>query len=133
MSLVLLAGLGLAGLSTFLPKLGERVTDTKGFTIKLKVAEVPEATIRSVSFPGELEAGKIPTVAVTVDHNRERWEYVFCRIRDRDTGEVVTPMKTHYFTGKGSTIFRFETLRDWKKPMPNHDWRLVVETGLWWL
>ena len=127
----------MAGASMLLPKLAERVTDTKDFTIKLKTVEVPEVSVVSVSYPGELEAGDVPRVAVTVRHNRSRYEWIFARIRDLDTGEVVAPMKKKYVYAEKNFVFTFEGLvaegGDWYMPMPNRDWRLQVEVGLWWL
>ena len=137
MSLVLLAGLGLAGASTLLPVLSERVTDRMRFTIKLRKVEVPEVSIVSIHYPSELEAGDVPRVTVTVRHNRSRWEYIFVRIRDLDTGKLVTRMKKKYVYAEKNYVFTFEDALvaedgDWYMPMPNRDWRLQVEAGLWW-
>jgi len=115
--------------------LGERITDSSDFTIKV-VSVGPEVTVVGLVVPSELEAGKVPTVNVTVRHNRTQYEWIFARIRDLDTGKIVCPMKRQYVQDEKEFTFTFQGLGpqgDWGEVMPNRDWNLQLEVGLWWL
>ena len=115
--------------------LGERLENTLDFTINLLAEDV--VTITELDAPQEISAGGVPTVKVTVNHNSEAWEWVFARIRDRDTGAVVAPMISHYMVGLGSWTFQFVgglyPIGAWNVAMPNRDWNLVVEVGVTWV
>jgi len=116
--------------------LGERITDTRRFTIRLRIVE-PEVKIIDLVAPEELVAGEVPHVEVTVEHTRTKPEWAFARIRDVDTGELVTTTAKHYFWAKGTHTFVFTgyppPIGRWKRKMPARDWNLEVEVGLWWL
>jgi len=120
-------------LKTF--SLSESITDNQDFTISL-VSVGPEVTIVGYSKPSELEVGKVPTVTVNVRHNRTRYEYIFARIRDLDTNTIVCPMKKKYVQEEKDFTFTFQGLGpagDWAAVMPNRNWNLRLEVGLWWL
>ena len=113
----------------------ERITDSRNFTIKV-VSVGPEVTVVSIVSPPELEAGSVPTVNVTVRHNRAMYEWIFARIVDADTGVIVCPMKRQYVQAVSDFSFTFQGLApqgDWGAVMPNKDWNLQLEVGLWWL
>ncbi len=138
---MLLGGVALNTVFALTPRLfgpvtlGERVTDSRAFTISL-AAVVPEVTIVGYSAPSELNAGDIPNVTVNVRHNRPRYEWIFARIRDVDTDVVVAPMKRKWVYAKKEYTFTFSgvaPLGDWGAVMPNRDWNLRLEVGLWWL
>ena len=113
----------------------ERITDSRNFTIKV-VSVGPEVTVVDLVAPSELEAGSVPTVNVTVRHNRAQYEWIFARIRDLDTNTIVCPMKRQYVQAEKDFTFTFQGLApmgDWGAVMPNRDWNLQLEVGLWWL
>jgi len=112
----------------------ERITDSRNFTIKL-VSVGPEVTIVNLVAPPELEAGIMPTVNVTVRHNRTQYEWIFARIRDLDTNAIVCPMKKQYIQAEKDFTFNFlgGQQGDWVAVMPDRDWNLQLEVGLWWL
>jgi len=114
--------------------LGERITDSRNFTIKV-VSVGPEVTVVNLVAPSELEAGIMPTVNVTVRHNRTKYEWIFARIRDLDTNTIVAPMKKQYIQAEKDFTFKFQGGQqgDWVAVMPNRDWNLQLEVGLWWL
>ena len=123
---------------SLLPQLvgfADRITDSRNFTIKV-VSVGPEVTIVDLAAPPELEAGQVPTVNVTVRHNRAQYEWLFARIRDVDTNTIVCPMKRQYVQAEKDFTFTFQGLApqgDWGKVMPNRDWNLQLEVGLWWV
>lgn len=135
---LILSGLALNAVVTLAPSilgLAERITDTRNFTIRL-VTVGPEVTVVNIVAPSELEAGQVPTVNVTVMHNRRQYEWIFARIIDTDTGQVVCPMKRKYVQEEKEFTFTFQGLGptgDWGAVMPNRDWNLLLEVGLWWL
>jgi len=113
----------------------ERITDSRNFSIKV-VTLADEVTVVDFVAPAELEAGKVPTVIVTVRHNRAQYEWIFARIRDLDTNTIVCPMKRQYVQAVKDFTFTFQGLGpagDWGAVMPNRDWNLQLEVGLWWL
>jgi len=113
----------------------ERITDSRNFTIKV-VSVGPEVTVVNLATPSELEAGSVPTVNITVRHNRAQYEWIFARIRDLDTNTIVCPMKRQYVQAEKEFTFTFQGLGpagDWGAVMPNRDWNLQLEVGLWWL
>jgi len=115
--------------------LAERITDSRNFTIKV-VSVGPEVTVVNLAAPPELEAGSVPTVNVTVRHNRSQYEWIFARIRDLDTNTIVCPMKRQYVQAVKDFSFTFQGLApmgDWGAVMPNRDWNLQLEVGLWWV
>jgi len=135
---LILGSLALNAVVTLAPGilgLGERVSDSRSFTISL-VSVGPEVTIISLEAPSELNAGQVPLVKVTVEHMRAVPEWVFARIRDKDTGNLVTSMNKTYMLIKGTHDFTFQGLApqgDWGAVMPNKNWNLQLEVGLWWL
>jgi len=114
--------------------LAERITDSRNFTINV-VSVGDEVTVVDLVAPSELEAGIMPTVNVTVRHNRTRYEYIFARIRDLDTNAIVCPMKRQYIQAESDFTFNFRGGQqgDWVAVMPDRDWNLQLEVGLWWL
>ena len=113
----------------------ERITDSRNFTIKV-VSVGPEVTVVDLAAPSELEAGSVPTVNITVRHNRTQYEWIFARIRDLDTNTIICPMKRQYVQAEKDFTFTFQGLGpagDWGATMPNRDWNLQLEVGLWWL
>lgn len=113
----------------------ERITDTRNFTIKV-VSVGPEVTVVDLAAPLELEAGQVPTVNVTARHNRAQYEWIFARIRDLDNNTIVCPMKRQYVQAEKDFTFTFQGLApmgDWGAVMPNRDWNLQLEVGLWWV
>lgn len=135
---LILGSVALNAITTLVPRLlgmGERVSDSRNFTISL-AAVGPEVTITSLEAPSELNAGQIPLVKVTVEHTRSVPEWVFARIRDKDTGNLVTGTHKTYMLVSGTHVFTFQGLApqgDWGAVMPNKDWNLQLEVGLWWL
>ena len=115
--------------------LAERITDSRNFTINV-VSVGPEVTVVDLVAPPELDPGIMPTVNITVRHNRTRFEYIFARIIDTDTGQVVCPMKRQYVNEAKDFTFNFQGLGpagDWTGVMPDRAWNLLMEVGLWWL
>jgi len=135
---LILGGVALNAVVTLAPNilgLAERITDSRNFTIRL-VSVGGEVTIVDLVAPPELEAGKVPQVNVTVRHNRTQYEWIFARIRDLDTNTIVCPMKKQYIQAEKDFTFTFQGLGpqgDWAALMPNKDWNLQLEVGLWWL
>jgi len=135
---LILGGVALNAVVTLAPSilgLGERITDSRNFTIKL-VTVGPEVTVVGLVIPSELEAGQVPTVNVTVKHNRTQYEWIFARIRDVDTDTIICPMKKQYIQKEKEFTFTFQGLApqgDWGEVMPNRDWNLQLEVGLWWV
>ena len=135
---LILGGVALNAIITFAPSilgLAERITDSTKFTIKLVIVG-PEVTVDELVVPSELESGKVPTVNVTVKHNRKQFEWIFARIRDVDTNTIVCPMKKQYVQDKKKFTFTFQGLGpqgDWGAVMPTRDWNLQLEVGLWWI
>jgi len=135
---LILGGIALNTLFTLTPELiglGERITDNRNFTINI-VSVGPEVTVVDLVAPPELEVGKVPTVNVTVRHNRTQYEWIFARIRDLDTNTIVCPMKRQYVQAEKDFTFTFQGLGpvgDWAAVMPNRDWNLQLEVGLWWI
>jgi len=135
---LILGGVALNAVVTLAPSilgLGERITDSTKFTIKLVIVG-PEVTVVGLAVPSELEAGKVPTVNVTVMHNRTQYEWIFARIIDLDTGKVICPMKRQYVQKEKEFTFTFQGLApqgDWGEVMPKRDWNLQMEVGLWWV
>lgn len=125
---------GILGLSP--PRsLSERISDSRNFTIKVKFVGA-EVTVVDLVAPPELDPDQVPTVNVTVRHNRTRYEWIFARIRDLDTNTIVCPMKKQYIQAEKDFNFTFQGLGpqgDWGAVMPNRDWNLQLEVGLWWL
>ena len=117
--------------------LGERIENTLDFTINV-LAEGDVVTIETLEAPAEIAVGGVPTVKVKANHNTATWEWIFARIRDRDTGVVVAPMISTYMLGVGSHTFQFvggpyPYLGDWKEAMPDRNWNLVMEVGVVWV
>lgn len=135
---LILGGIALNTLFTLTPELiglGERVTDTKNFTINV-VSVGPEVTVVELVAPSKLDPGKVPTVTVTVRHNRKQYEWLFARIIDADNGQIVCPMKRQYVQEIKDFTFTFQGLGPtggWAKVMPNRAWNLQMEVGLWWV
>ena len=135
---MILGGVVLNAVVTLAPSIlgfAERITDSRNFTIKV-VSVGPEVTIVDLEAPPELEAGQVPTVNITVSHNRTQYEWIFARIRNLDTGEIVCPMKRQYIQAEKEFTFTFQGLApqgDWGAVMPNIDWNLQLEVGLWWI
>jgi len=135
---LILGGLALNALTTLAPDIigfAERITASMNFTIKV-VSIGPEVTVVGLAVPSELEAGQVPSANVTVRHNRVQYEWIFARIRDLDTNTIVCPMKRQYVQEEKDFTFTFQGLApqgDWGAVMPNRDWNLQLEVGLWWL
>lgn len=135
---LILGGVALNAVTSLAPSilgLAERITDSRNFTIKV-VSIGPEVTVVDLVAPPELEAGSVPTVNVTVRHNRAQYEWIFARIRDLDTNTIVCPMKRQYVQAVKDFTFTFQGLApqgDWGAVMPNRDWNLQLEVGLWWV
>ncbi len=139
---LILGSVALNALTTLAPDLlpsllgfAERIMDSRNFSIKV-VTLADEVTVVNLAAPSELEAGKVPTVNVTVRHNRAMYEWIFARVRDLDTGAIVCPMKRQYVQAVKDFNFTFQGLGpagDWSAVMPNRDWNLQLEVGLWWL
>ena len=135
---LILGGVALNAVVTLAPSilgLAERTTDSRDFTINL-VTVGPEVTVVDIVAPSELEAGSVPTVNVTVRHNRTMYEWIFARIRDLDNNIIVCPMKKQYIQAEKDFTFNFQGLGpqgDWAAVMPNRNWNLQLEVGLWWL
>ncbi len=140
---LILGGIALNAVVTLAPSildlsqlrgLAERMTDSRAFTINV-VSVGDEVTVVDLVAPPELDPGIMPTVNVTVRHNRTRYEYIFARIIDADTGAVVCPMKKQYVRDEKDFTFDFRGGQqgDWVAVMPDRDWNLLMEVGLWWL
>lgn len=135
---LILGGIALNTLFTLTPQLiglGERITDSRNFTINV-VSAGPEVTVVDLVAPSELEAGQVPTVTVTLRHNRTQYEWIFARIRDLDTNTIVCPMKRQYVQEVKDFTFTFQGLGpvgDWAAVMPNKNWNLQMEVGLSWV
>ena len=116
--------------------LGQRIDNTLDFTINV-LAEGEVVTITNLEAPSSVAVGIVPTVKVTINHNFAGWDWVFARIRDRDTGQVVAPMISHYMIGVGAWTFQFVgggyPIGAWSAAMPDRPWNLVVEVGVTWL
>jgi len=135
---LILGGIALNTLVTLTPQLmglGERITDSRNFSINV-VSVGPEVTVVDLVAPSELEAGQVPTVTVTLRHNRTQYEWIFARIRDLDTNTIVAPMMRQYVQEVKDFTFIFQgggPVGDWAAVMPNKNWNLQMEVGLSWV
>ena len=120
--------------------LGEGYMDSYNITISPTLKDIrTEINEANVEYPLILDPGLIPTVKVPVAYyDTDAGTYVFCRIKDSNTGALVTRQKSSLilFGGDGSRVFTFSGLApggDWGVVMPNAEWRLTIECGISWI
>lgn len=135
---------GLAVLALLKPRaslsLGEGYLSSYNITITPTLVDIStEINEAGVDYPLTLDPGFVPVITVPVNfYNTDAGTYVFCRIKDTNTGEVLTKQKSSLivFGGDGSRNFTFMGRPpggDWHAVMPSTAWNLTIECGISWL
>ena len=122
------------------PSLGEGYMDAYNITINPTLKEIITKIVElNVEYPFTLDPGFVPVVKVPVNfYDTDAGSFIFCRIKDANTGALVTKQKSNLilFGGNGSHVFTFSgrvPTGDWAAVMPNTAWNLTIECGISWV
>lgn len=135
---------GIALLALLKPRaslsLGEGYLSSYNITITPTLKDIStQINEAGVDYPLTLDPGFVPQITVPVNYyNTDAGTYVFCRIEDTLTGEVLTRQKSSLilFGGDGSRNFVFMGRipgGDWHTVMPSTAWNLTIRCGISWL
>ena len=120
--------------------LGEGYMDSFNIVISPTLKDIStEIDEPNVDYPLTLDPGLAPTIVVPVNYyETDAGTYVFCRIKDTNTGVVLTKQKSSLilYGGNGSKTFQFSGVLpggDWNAVMPNAVWNLTIECGISWI